>query len=200
MVFKDGLSPQYLAVQFKDFVVEAHRLKDVYSDQITLLVGLETEYILPEDLGPLKSLLASQGRHIEYVVGSIHHVNGIPIDFDLGTYHEAVTSCSQGASKRLETYLCTYFDAQYDLMNSLHPEVIGHFDLCRLYTPDLSLKQYPSVWDKVNRNIRFATDYGALFELNAAAFRKGWSAAYPAEDVVAVRLIQVLFLPVNIVK
>ena len=189
MVFKDGLTPEDLAAQFNDFIIEAHRLKEVYSDRIALLVGLETEYILPEDIDPLKSLLGSQGRCIEYMVGSIHHVNSIPIDFDLPTYQKAVASCSSDASKQIESYLCADFDAQYDLMRKLHPEVIGHFDLCRLYTPDLSLRQYAEVWEKVRRNVRFATQYGALFELNAAAFRKGWTAAYPGEEIVEVRVI-----------
>lgn len=181
-------------MQFSNFIDEAHRLQEVYSDQITLLIGLETEYILPADIHPLKSLLQSQGRRIEYIVGSTHHVNGIPIDFDLETYQRAVASCSSDPSKQLEAYLCAYFDAQYDLMNHLHPEIIGHFDLCRLYTPDLSLEKYPTVWEKVIRNIQFASDYGALFELNAAAFRKGWSTAYPGEDVVAVRTPHLFFL------
>lgn len=174
-------------------MLEAHRLKEIYSSKIKLLVGLETEYIQPADIDPLEALLKSYGSHIEYIVGSVHHVNSIPIDFDLETYKKAVASFPTENDQQLETYLCTYFDAQYGLMQRLHPEVIGHIDLCRLYTPDLSLKDYPAVWGKLKRNVRFATEYGALFELNAAAFRKGWSSAYPAKDIVTVCCI--LFTP-----
>jgi histidinol-phosphatase (PHP family) len=38
----------------------------------------------------------------------------------------------------------------------------------------------------IERNIRYAVDYGALFEINTAALRKGWPSPYPAEDVVEV--------------
>ena len=42
------------------------------------------------------------------------------------------------------------------------------------------------VWDKVERNIRYAIGYGALFEANAAAIRKGWTTSYPSREVLRV--------------
>ena len=86
----------------------------------------------------------------------------------------------------MTAFLSSYFDAQYELMQRVKPEVIGHIDLCRLYEPSLRFIDYPEVHEKLRRNIRFATDYGAAFELNAASLRKGWTEAYPAEDVIAV--------------
>lgn len=71
-------------------------------------------------------------------------------------------------------FLDAYFDAQYELLQRFRPEVVGHFDLCRLYTPRLPLALHA----KMARNIEYAVGYGALFEVNAAAFRKGWDAAY----------------------
>jgi histidinol-phosphatase (PHP family) len=87
----------------------------------------------------------------------------------------------------LEIFLSSYFDAQYDLFRQFHPEIIGHLDLCRLYTPQLRFADYPQAHDKLVRNIKFAVGYGALFEVNAAAFRKGWDAAYPGEDAIKVK-------------
>lgn len=89
----------------------------------------------------------------------------------------------------LVAYFEAYFDAQLELMERFHPEVIGHFDLCRLYVPSIKFDErgYESVWAKVGRNVRFAIDYGACFELNAAAFRKGWTTAYPGPEVLKVR-------------
>ncbi|KAG9125382.1 histidinolphosphatase [Ceratobasidium sp. 392] len=184
------LSPADLARTFDLYIQEAHRLKSAYTDQITLLVGLETDFITPTDLDQLETLLARYGDKIEYVVGSIHHCNGIPIDFDKPTFEKAVESFSPSTTKQISpttptppqiTYLTTYFDAQLELMERIHPEIIGHFDLCRLYTPNLSLRP---VWPLIERNIRYAIEYGAVFELNAAAFRKGWDCAYPGRDIV----------------
>ena len=178
-----------LSKQFDDFIVEAHRLKQLYAPKITLLVGLETDYITNIDLDGLGSLLQRHGDHIEYIVGSIHHVNGIPIDFDLPTYRKALESFDiEKEDGQQEAFLLAYFDAQYELIQRFKPEVIAHFDLCRLYNPDLRFGDFPVVQKMIERNIRFAVDYGALFEINAAAFRKKWRTPYPAEDVVEVCL------------
>lgn len=64
----------------------AHRLKAKYVDQITLLVGLETEFITQTDMDELEGLLAASGDRVEYLVGSVHHVRGITIDFDQDTF------------------------------------------------------------------------------------------------------------------
>lgn len=208
-----GLTPTDLHTQFIAFLSEAHRLKTKYASQITLLVGAESEYITSADLVGLDSLLNVHGDRIEYLVGSVHHVGGIPIDFDLPTFDRAIDSFSgvpSGPSTSLFTthvnssdpdasstaadntkttaFLNAYLDAQYTLLTRFHPEIIGHFDLCRLYTPYLLLSSYPYSLERVRRNVEYAVSYGALFELNAAAFRKGWDAAYPGEDIVDVRL------------
>lgn len=185
---KEGLTSNDLADQFDHFLDEAHRLKTQYASQITLLVGLETEFITSADLDKLDALLTRVGDRVEYIVGSVHHVNGIPIDFDLATYQKSLRSL-QGESEQhmQELFLSAYFDAQYDLIRRFSPEIIGHLDLCRLYSPELKLSSYPLAWQKLKRNILHAIDYGALFEVNAAAFRKKWVTAYPGLDVVEVK-------------
>ncbi|KAF9559039.1 histidinol phosphate phosphatase H [Agrocybe pediades] len=182
-----ALSLDVLSEQFHRFLEEAHRLKQAYASQISLLVGLETENITDIDLEKLESLLQRLGRRVEYVVGSVHHVNGIPIDFDLPTYQRALASFNDKLEEeREEALFSAYFDAQYEVMRRFKPEIIGHFDLCRLYQPSCKFGKYRSVWEKIERNVRFAVDYGALFEVNAAAFRKGWETAYPGEDIVEI--------------
>ncbi|EMD37152.1 hypothetical protein CERSUDRAFT_137663 [Gelatoporia subvermispora B] len=188
------LSLDDLASQFDQFLTEAHRLKTLYVDRITLLVGLETEYIADADLDRLQALLERYGDRIEYLVGSVHHANTIPIDFDPETFQRALESfvdeagASDPPASRMEALLCSYFDAQYKLLQHFHPEVVGHIDLCRLYNPSLRFADWPCVHERLARNIQYAASYGALFEVNAAALRKGWDAAYPGEDVAQMIL------------
>ncbi|KAF9058704.1 Polymerase/histidinol phosphatase-like protein [Rhodocollybia butyracea] len=178
-----------LSDQFDAFLDEAHRLKVRYASQITVLVGCETDNITAIDLDQLYSLLQRSRGRIEYIVGSIHHVSGIPIDFDVGTFNKALAhQPGQSEHEQMENLLCSYFEAQFQLLERFHPEIIGHIDLCRLYNPDLGLKDYPRAWTLLGRNISYAIAYGALFEVNAAAFRKDWNTAYPAEDVLKVIL------------
>jgi histidinol-phosphatase (PHP family) len=193
-------------------VKEAHRLRTLYASRISLLVGLETENITAGDLEQLERLLYEhkEGGGVSYIVGSVHHVNGIPIDFDRPTYERALASVSaevvpdqqkqeQQAQENTsapaftssnndqhDRFLSAYFDAQYALLLRFRPEIIGHIDLCRLYTPALRFRDYPQAHARLVRNIQFAAGYGALFEVNAAALRKGWETPYPGEDVVEV--------------
>lgn len=178
-----------LRKQFIDFLDEAHRLKELYASELAILVGLETEFVTPLDVQQLEHLLEAESERIEYVVGSVHHVNEIAIDFDRPTYDKAVDSLSKQGdiqSDTLARYLCAYFNAQYELLERIQPEVVGHFDLCRLYTPELQFRDFPDAWRLLERNVQYAIGYGALFEINAAAFRKGWPTAYPGEDVTQV--------------
>ncbi|KAI0644156.1 polymerase/histidinol phosphatase-like protein [Trametes meyenii] len=180
-----------LKAQFEAFLVEAHRLKNEYAQQITIIVGLETEHITDIDMDALDTVLRTSGNHVEYIVGSVHHVNGFPIDFDHETFTKALKSFSQTSSDdhaSMEAFLCSYFDAQYALMRCFYPEVIGHFNLRRLYNPSFALPGLSCGAKRIERNVHFAVEYGALFELNAAAFCKGWDSAYPGEDVTQIIL------------
>ncbi|KAJ8595744.1 histidinol phosphate phosphatase H [Rhizopogon salebrosus TDB-379] len=188
-----ALSLGDLSDQFTTFLNEAHRLKELYAPHITLLVGLETEYITDDDLDHLRKLLKDNEKRIDYIVGSVHHVSSIPIDFDRVTYEKALANFSDEegvhilGNHQMEQFLSVYFDAQHKLIRHFQPEIIGHLDLCRLYTPSLDLKQYPIAWGKLVRNIEEAINYGALFEINSAALKKeGWTSPYPGKDVVAL--------------
>ncbi|KAJ7216327.1 Polymerase/histidinol phosphatase-like protein [Mycena pura] len=188
---EEGLTPADLAAQFDAFLEEAHRLRALYSPQIRLLVGLETEYVSGLDLERLAALLQRHAGRVEYVVGSVHHVNGVPIDFDHATFRRAVDTvdCVGTTAEAKEgAFLCAYLDAQYELLQRVRPEVVGHIDLCRLYTPELRFADHPEALARATRNVMYAIEYGALFEVNAAALRKNWSTPYPGEDILKIIL------------
>lgn len=181
--------------------------------------------------GASSTSLVPLGAHvgkgaIDYLVGSVHHVRGTPIDFDPPTFDLALRSfrgegSAEGQAESpndnnalAHAYLMTeYFDAQYEVLRVLRPEVIGHMDLCRLYSPHMPVRPSAAdssqtnpatgeqmgqagslnaalfrVWAKVQRNVRYAAAYGALFEINSSALRKGWKTAYPGPEIL--QLIQ----------
>jgi len=172
----------YLETTFEDFVTEAWRLKEKYASQITLLVGLESEYITSQTLTQIEDILQRHQKKIQLIVGSVHHVSEVPIDLDRTTFGQALRKFDSNESQ-LDTLVMAYLDQQYDLLKALQPEIIGHFDLCRLFLPDFSLRSNVKVWTRVERNVKIAIEYGALFEVNGGAFRKGWTTAYPGQDV-----------------
>ncbi|KIK64233.1 hypothetical protein GYMLUDRAFT_241416 [Collybiopsis luxurians FD-317 M1] len=154
-----------LGAQFDAFLDEAHRLKVHYASQIILLVGLETDYITSIDLDRFDALLERHGDRIEYIVGSIHHVGGILIDFDIDTFNRALAHQPGGSvDEQMEAFLCSYFEAQFELMQRYRPEIIGHVDLCRLYNPQLRFAEYPPAWELLNGTYLVATEENSFPE------------------------------------
>lgn len=165
---------------FSIYYDTALRLRSVYSSQIHLLVGFEAEYIRPSSIELIRGLQLSY--KFDFFVGSVHHVNAIPIDFDRALYIRARESTGGGE----DALFSEYFDVQYRMLRELKPAVVGHFDLVRLMadSPRKRLREYgDAVWGKVRRNLRFVASYGGLVELNSASLRKGWDTPYPAWDV-----------------
>jgi hypothetical protein len=210
---------------FEGYVKEARRLKEKYANQIKIIIGLETEYIIPLPASSSSSssphlpvglsssttiitspspssfsssssvseiiasstpfstlsLLASSSsssfscassssplspslplsltspsifqvlslvslHSLDYFVGSVHHVLGIPIDMGEGLFSQA-----EELLGGTEGLFLQYFEDQHQLLSNLKPKVIGHFDVVRLYRPNFVLT--PKILEKVDRNI-----------------------------------------------
>ena len=68
---------------FASYVQEAQRLKEKYSDKIHIVIGCESEMVREESSEDVRKLAA---RHkLSYIMGSVHHVDGVPIDYDDAT-------------------------------------------------------------------------------------------------------------------
>ncbi|KAF2762889.1 HisJ family histidinol phosphate phosphatase [Pseudovirgaria hyperparasitica] len=165
-----------------DFYQEATRLRMWYGHQMKILIGFESEWIRKSSLRLVRML---QAKHdFDFFVGSVHHVHTVPIDFDKPTYDRARMAAG-GSDEKL---FGDYFDSQYDMLKALEPQLVGHFDLIRLFSdePDGGLKRFPGVWQKVIRNLRHVVRYGGILELNSAALRKGLKEPYPCLEVCQV--------------
>lgn len=143
------------------------------------MIGFEIDWIRPQSLQLIEASLSR--IPFEFFVGSVHHVHTIPIDYDTAMYNQA-RDVAGGTDERLFE---DYFDSQFDMLQKLKPLVVGHFDLIRLKSadPNATFTQYPAVWEKIRRNLRFVADYGGMLELNSAALRKGMSEPYPKEEI-----------------
>ncbi|CZS97766.1 hypothetical protein WAI453_008821 [Rhynchosporium graminicola] len=171
----EGDSISLLLPRHKAFLVEAQRLRAKYASQINLLIGFEGEWIRPSYGAFIKELASDPV--IDYFIGSVHHVHTIPIDYDKDFYAKA-RHVADGSDEQLFE---DYFDSQYEMLNELHPLVVGHFDLIRLMSPkpNASLKEMKGVWDRVVRNLKVVVEQGGLLEINTSALRKGLEEPYP---------------------
>ncbi|EFY93526.1 histidinol-phosphatase [Metarhizium acridum CQMa 102] len=161
------------------YLVEAQRLQAKYAQQIHILIGFEAEFIRPS-LAPLVRELALPAC-VDYFVGSVHHVHGVPIDYDSATYAEAIRAAG-GSEERLYQ---DYYDLQHEMLLALRPRIVGHFDLIRLKSvdPGRDIRQWKGVWDRVLRNLKIVKDQGGWLELNTAALRKGLEEPYPCSII-----------------
>jgi histidinol-phosphatase (PHP family) len=144
------------------------------------LIGFEGEWIRPSYATLVKELAANEA--IDYFIGSIHHVHEIPIDYDAAMYSSAREKAG-GSDERLFE---DYFDAQYEMLTTLKPKVVGHFDLIRLLAgdPNGDLRVWKGVWERVERNLKVIVEQGGLVEVNSAGLRKGLKEPYPMRCVV----------------
>ncbi|CAG8839731.1 22525_t:CDS:2, partial [Gigaspora margarita] len=173
------LQPSDLSKTFSEFVMEARRLQEKYKSQITLLVGLESENITNSSTTEIQNLISQY--HLDYLVGSVHHVHETPIDFDLETFEIALSKSEGNVNSAEENLFASYFDAQYQILKDLKPMVVGHFDVIRIYRPNVELTDF--LYKKIERNIEFVVEYGGLFEINSAGFKK-LQCAYPQRDIL----------------
>lgn len=168
-----------LQTQFQRFLIHAHKIKDCLinsAGELSILVGMEVEACDTKHIAYAKRLFETHG--LQYMIGSVHHVRGVPIDFDRTSFEKAVSACGG-----TEPFLMEYYDLQYEMLSSLHPQVVGHMDLFRLFLEPMSEKHwldlYPRVRAAVIRNLQYIDFYGGAIEINTSALRKGLRDPYP---------------------
>jgi histidinol-phosphatase (PHP family) len=164
---------------FDDFYVEAHRVRDAYSTKIKILIGFESEYIRPSTLDLVHGILDKYT--FDFFMGSVHHVHTIPIDFDRAMYEQARDQAG-GTDERLFE---DYFDSQLQMLQSLRPPVVGHFDLLSDHR-DADFVNMTGVWDRIQRNLEYVASYGGRLELNSSGLRKGLAEPYPCLPICQV--------------
>ena len=165
-----GHDSLHLITGFARYIKTARELQERFSDVANILVGFETEWC-GENAFEMTEWIRKR-EYPDFLVGSVHHVNGIPIDFDKANYERAIEVC--GSKDQL---YADYFNAQMQLMREIKPEVIGHFDLIKIFAGEFQPSQ--EVLDLARRNINWAVKYGAIFEVNSRAFKKGLTEPYP---------------------
>ena len=172
-----GLSSADLLDRFDRYFEELDRLKAGYADQIHIYRGFETE-----------TITGWQGRAAElirryapdYVVGSIHHLNDIGFDYSVETWNGLARD--MGSPEAL--YLA-YLDVQYEMIQTLQPFVVGHFDIIRIHDPGYASRlQLPEIWEKVMRNLTLIRDLGLCMDYNLRPLSRGEALAYPCPQIL----------------
>lgn len=172
-----GLSAVDQQARFADYMATCRRLRDKYASQIRILVGFEAEaYTGYERWVPA----VRKKFDPDYIVGSVHQINDALFDGSPEWYRAAADTVG-GAD---ELY-CAYFDCQYEVITTLRPEVVGHFDLVRIFDPDYRSRLVkPFVWERVVRNLEAIRDLDSILDFNLAALKKGQPEPYISRPIL----------------
>jgi histidinol-phosphatase (PHP family) len=174
---KAGLDAGKLMERFAEYITVCRRLQSKYSRDIRIYVGFETEtYRGSIDLARELTRTFSP----DYVVGSVHHVKGVPFDYSRDCYDEAADCCGG-----LDELYAVYFDRQYEMIQALRPHVVGHLDIIRLYDPDYpSRLDKPVIWQKIVRNLQLVKDLGLILDFNLRPLSKGADEPYLSAPIL----------------
>ncbi|MFZ0242652.1 MAG: histidinol-phosphatase [Desulfobacterales bacterium] len=172
-----GLSAGRLYRRFECYIAAGRQLQQKYARAIQIYVGFETE-AWSGSIDFIRRL----GRLFrpDYIVGSVHHVDDIGFDTSPAEYGRAVA-----AAGSLEAFYGRYFDLQYNFLAAVRPQVVGHFDLVRIFDPSYHTTiALPSVQRRVRRNLKLVHALGAIMDVNVRAIVKGAVEPYPTRSIL----------------
>nr|WP_321403913.1 histidinol-phosphatase [uncultured Desulfobacter sp.] len=176
---EQGLSVKDLEERFLNYFLELERLKQKYRSDIRIFKGFETETVTGSPA--LVRALIQQFKP-DYIVGSVHHLKDQCFDYSRQAY-DAIAAQFNG----LDRMYTAYFDVQYEMIRDLHPFVVGHFDLIRIYDPDFERRlETPKISKRIRRNLSLIKDLGLVLDYNLRPLAKGEKMPYLTPAILAM--------------
>ncbi|MFH1981274.1 MAG: histidinol-phosphatase [Pseudomonadota bacterium] len=172
-----GLTAAFLQARFARYMAAARAVQAAVAHRLRVFVGFETESY-PGGIAWARHLI--DRYRPDYVVGSVHHVGALAIDFSREGYDAAAAACGG-----IDGLYCRYFDRQFEMLQRLCPAVVGHLDLVRLFDPDYPERlNRAEIARRITRNLTFIAEQGLILDFNLAALSKGASEPYVAPVIL----------------
>jgi histidinol-phosphatase (PHP family) len=161
----------------EEYVLEIHRLQNLYRDRIRILCGIERD-----------ALSKKLSHTFDYSIGSVHYIekDGIvfAVDDTVEAVKKGVDECFHG---NVYAYLKAYFETLVKFFSETPCDIVGHIDLVEKLNRDECLFS-PSDY-RYKRALIDAVDELAkkdvIFEINTGAISRGYrTTPYPALDIM----------------
>jgi histidinol-phosphatase (PHP family) len=167
-----------IEADFERYAADSCALIDEFSAKLCVLRGFEIE-VVPHDRYA-SIMLGLRERHaFDYIVGSVHFVEGVTIDGPMALFEKALDM--QGGLENLGE---RYYESVAEMVEALKPEVVGHLDLIRKNAPSNEAVETPRLRDAALRTLDVIAWNGGILDLNTAGYRKGLGSPYPAPWLV----------------
>ena len=156
---------------------EIKTLRDKYESQITVLCGVEQDYLsnTPTD-------------DYDYVIGSVHVIHKgdkyISVDYTADHLIEHIDSCYNGDAL---SFAEDYFSLIGDVHNKTKCHIVGHFDLLTKFNEkaqifDISHPRYKVAEDAALSKL---LSQKVIFEVNTGAISRGYrTEPYPSRETL----------------
>ncbi|MFA5906182.1 MAG: histidinol-phosphatase [Desulfobacula sp.] len=166
-----GLTVPDLDKRFEAYFQKLRSLQKQYASKIRIFAGMETETYAGY-AAHIKTLISRFNP--DYIVGSVHHVNDICFDYSREDYERVVALCGS-----YELMYEKYFDLQQDMILTLKPFVVAHFDLVRIFDPDYEKRLLiPSIREKIIRNLELIKSLNLVLDFNLRPLKRGEKEPY----------------------
>lgn len=148
----------------KDYLAECRRLQKKYSGKIDVLCGIERDFFAD-----------NQYPDLDYIIGSVHYVKAgeayIAVDLKEGQ-QAAVDKHFDGDYL---SFAESYFDTVSKLCEVHKTDIIGHFDLIKIFNADGSLfdEDSPRYITAAKKAVDALLENDVLFEINTGAVYRG---------------------------
>lgn len=152
------------------YIGEMDRLKSEYEGRMTLLTGMEIDF-MSRDFGPHIDYFLN--LPLDYRIGSVHFVpnqEGVYLDCD-GSHERFARYLHDGYGDDLRYVVEKYFEQVLTMLELGGFEMLGHFDkiIGNAFITDTTLEEqgwYAALVDDV---IRLSKDTGVIVEINTKA-------------------------------
>jgi histidinol-phosphatase (PHP family) len=152
---------------FDNYINNIEILREKYKNQITILKGLEFDYIDGFENNPLLD-----DNRLDYLIGSCHFIDKWGFDNPefIGNYK----------NKDIDKIWEEYFEIITNLVKSNKFNIIGHLDLIKVFNflpkKDIKIIAYDT--------IKTIKKYNTVVEVNSAGFRKPIAQQYPSKELL----------------
>jgi len=174
---ESDLVPADLERMFEAYLQKATAVRTEWSDRLEVIVGFESE-VIPDDSWLPRMRTIRNDPRVEYVVGSVHTVDGACID--LTAERTALVAKQQGGVEALHH---KYFNSVISMIEALRPDVVGHLDLIRKFdghNPKFSNASKALI----DRALEATRSVGGALDVNASPARKGTGPVYPMPEIL----------------
>jgi histidinol-phosphatase (PHP family) len=160
--------------KYEDALSSYNSLRNKYKSELNLLFATEMTFQNSLEKSIEENLL---GRPYDYVIGSIHRLEGITISGAHGM------PFFEGKDENHAYNI--YFDELYKMVETNFFQIVGHFDIIKRHgiTKFGAFKAY-TYKEKIEKILEKVVKKEMVIEINSSAFRYGLGEQYPSNDII----------------